>query len=147
MITIEENPPFLVFCPDPSHQNQGLCALCQQRKWVDPFVGLTAKICVISHWIDNDPVNRDRDPEALSWHRVTKVCEEAGEVWAEWLRFVGGNPRKEPSTSPEAVIKELLDVAVSALCGVEHLIGHTGKSVQMMDEKLDFVVNRAGLGE
>jgi hypothetical protein len=103
------------------------------------------RVAAISDWIDTADCNRDRDAEALGWHRVAKVAEEAGEAISEWLLFTGGNPRKEPGRTMAPVIEELLDVAVAALGAVEHLTGNRGVSMDLLFQKIDIVKDRAGL--
>lgn len=103
------------------------------------------KIADISRWVDEAECNRYRDPEALGWHRVSKVAEKSGEAISEWLLFTGGNPRKERGHSTGPVIEELLDTAIAALGAVEHLIGNTGYSVDLLAKKIDVVYVRAGL--
>lgn len=46
--------------------------------------------------------------------QVVKVAEEAGELAAAWLGYVGANPRKPPQPL-DAVRLEALHVAVAAL--------------------------------
>lgn len=103
------------------------------------------KIAAISRWVDEAPCNRDRDVEALGWHRVAKVAEEAGEAISEWLLHTGGNPRKEPAAGVGAVIEELLDAASAALAAVEHLTGNQGNAMILLGAKVDAVHVRAGL--
>lgn len=103
------------------------------------------KIAAISRWVDEAPCNRDRDVEALGWHRVAKASEEAGEAISAWLVYTGGNPRKEPAAGVGAVIEELLDTAVAALGAVEHLTGNQGNAMIFLASKVDAVHVRAGL--
>ncbi len=100
------------------------------------------KVSGISQWVDTSPANAARDPEALGWHRVTKVAEEAGEVVSAWLLYTGGNPRKEVGPLND-VIEELLDTAIAALGGVEHLTGNSGVALGLMFDKIDRVHERA----
>lgn len=107
---------------------------------------LTEKITALSRWVDEADVNASRDPEALPWHRVAKVAEEAGEVIDAMIRHTGGNPRKQFAVGDTApVIKELLDTALAALGAVEHLTGNTGDSENLFRHHVDFVFARAGL--
>lgn len=101
-----------------------------------------AKIAAISAWVDR--FNGHRDPEALTWSRVTKVTQEAGEAVEAWELYVGGNPRKPAGTLGD-VVGELLDAALAALGAVEHLTGNHGLSLVMLAEKVDAVHARAGL--
>ena len=84
-------------------------------------------------------------PETVLWRRVTKVCEESGEVWQALAGMVGENPRKGVTHSQEDLIGELLDVALAALGAVEHLVGDDGSSAARLDAKADTVLGRLGL--
>lgn len=101
------------------------------------------QLAQLSTMVDESPANAARDPEALSWHRVTKVCEEAGEALGEWLLFTGGNPRKPASSGDTKVVEELLDCAVAALGGIEHLRGNRGVALSLLVDKIDRVHRRA----
>jgi hypothetical protein len=75
----------------------------------------------LSRWIDDSPANLVRDPEALTWLRLAKIGEEFGEVIEAYIGVLGANPRKGITHDMDAVRKELLDMAVTALCAYEHL--------------------------
>jgi NTP pyrophosphatase (non-canonical NTP hydrolase) len=100
----------------------------------------------LSAWIDNAPPNADRNAEALTWHRVMKVAEEVGEVTEAMIGWTGGNPRKGRTQDRGDVVKELLDVAVSALAAVEHLTGNRGFSLALLEGHVTFLLQRAELG-
>jgi NTP pyrophosphatase (non-canonical NTP hydrolase) len=100
----------------------------------------------LSKWIDEHPGNAARDPEARSWGRLAKVQEEAGEVVAAFIGYTGQNPRKGVTHTLDDVVKELLDVAITALGAVEHVTGHTGpSSLQLLDDAILRVARRAGV--
>ena len=101
----------------------------------------------LSRWIDNHPANANRDPEALTWGRLAKVAEESGEVISAWIGATGQNPRKGITGSREAVRRELLDVATTALAAVEHLDGHAGRSLDALAEHVLSVAARARLAD
>lgn len=104
---------------------------------------VSQQLVEISQWVDNSPANKDRDPEALTWHRVTKPAEEAGEAIDEMIKFTGGNPRKEKTINDSALVEELLDTALAALGGIEHLRGHTGTALNLLEDKIARVHLRA----
>lgn len=108
---------------------------------------LSAELVALSKLVDHSPANRDRDPEALSWHRVTKASEEAGEATRKWLGVVGGNPRKGVYATVDDVAEELVDTAISALSAVEHLYGNVGVSMKMMADRLQLVTSRLQIPE
>jgi NTP pyrophosphatase (non-canonical NTP hydrolase) len=99
----------------------------------------------LSRWIDD--ANADRPPEALTWSRLAKITEEAGEVVAAYIGATGQNPRKGVTHTMDDVRRELLDVAVTALAAYEHLTDHEGTALQDLDAMIVATVRRAGLGE
>lgn len=102
-----------------------------------------ALLAALSTWIDDG--NQHRDPEAITWGRLAKVSEECGEVISAYIGATGQNPRKGVTHNLAHVRKELLDVAVTALCAVEHLDGNAGSSVVALEAHVAFLARRAGL--
>ena len=101
-------------------------------------------LVALSRWIDaGQPVTRD--PEALTWGRLSKITEEAGEVIAAFIGATGQNPRKGVTHTIADVGDELLDVAITALGAYEHLTQHQGLALPRLDDKIRAVVARAGL--
>ncbi|WP_406126906.1 methyltransferase domain-containing protein [Streptomyces sp. NBC_00989] len=90
-----------------------------------PVLGPTPRasdlVHAVSHWIDEHPANKARDPEARLWGRVTKTGEEVGEVIRALVAAFDHNPRKGQSGDMTQVQAELLDVAMTAMCAVAHL--------------------------
>jgi hypothetical protein len=60
-------------------------------------------------------------PLAQDWARITKVCEEAGEVWKEMSRFTGENYRKGRCGSEEELLGELADTVSAGICAIQHV--------------------------
>lgn len=104
-----------------------------------------ARLAALSTWVDSHPPNRDRDPEAQLWGRCAKVAEESGEVVQALIAATRQNPRKPQSGCVDDVVKELLDVAVTALGAVEHILGNDGGSLDMMFNHLAYLTDRVGL--
>lgn len=102
-----------------------------------------AALVALSQWIDAG--NAHRDPEAQLWGRVSKVTEEAGESIAALIGYTGQNPRKGVTHSRGDVIGELLDVAITALGAIEHIVGHDGLTLERLDVKIMAVAERAGV--
>lgn len=100
-------------------------------------------LVALSLWINEG--NAHRDPEARTWGRLAKITEESGEVIAAFIGATGQNPRKGVTCTVEAVLAELLDVAVTALGAYEHLDGHTGRALDALDRKIEAVATRAGV--
>lgn len=99
----------------------------------------------LSTWVDEHNHNAHRDPEAVLFSRVSKIAEEYGEVVTALIGMTGQNPRKGVTHARGDVVKELLDVAVAALATVEHLVGNDGSSVDLLEDHVRQVVQRAGV--
>jgi len=99
-------------------------------------------LVALSEWIDEG--NAHRDPEAVTWGRITKIGEEFGEVVAAYIGATGQNPRKGVTHDLGHVCDELLDVAVTALGAYEHLMG-SGDALEALDYKIVKVATRAGV--
>ncbi|EWS79853.1 hypothetical protein BF93_09250 [Brachybacterium phenoliresistens] len=100
-------------------------------------------IAELSAWIDRGSAHRD--PEAVTWARLAKITEEAGEVVAAYIGATGQNPRKGVTHAHADVEAELLDVAITALAALEHLRGHDARSIPLLEEKVAATLRRAGL--
>lgn len=93
----------------------------------------------LSRWVDEAPKNAARDPEARTWGRLAKVCEEAGEVIAAYIGATAQNPRKGRTHDMAAVEEELLDTALTALAAYEHV---TGNQKLALHDFFEFIVMR-----
>lgn len=102
-------------------------------------------LAALSVWIDSANYDQGWAPEAVTWGRLAKIAEEFGEVIAAHIGATGQNPRKGFTHTWTDVNKELLDVALTALCAWEHMNGANGKSLVALDAHIAFVLNRAGL--
>lgn len=100
-------------------------------------------LAALSDWIDTSPANAARDREAATWGRLAKITEEAGEVIAAFIGATEQNPRKGRTHDGTDVIKELLDVALTALCAVEHMTGNSGRSMGELSDHIRSVAGRA----
>lgn len=100
-------------------------------------------LVALSEWIDAG--NTHRDPEAITWGRLAKIAEEGGEVIEAFIGATGQNPRKGVTCAMDAVLEELLDVAVTALGAYEHIDAHRGRALGELDSKILRVAARAGI--
>jgi hypothetical protein len=96
----------------------------------------------LSQWVDE---NDHRDPEAVTWGRLAKVSEECGEVIEAFIGATGQNPRKGVTKTIDDVVKELLDVAVTALAAAEHMTGNDARSMGLFSDHLRWLIERAGI--
>lgn len=125
----------------------------------DPAQMLSA----LNRWIDASPANVGRPGDVVSVERIGKLQEEVGELARElmpyqlqissssgkameaMLALTGGNPRKPKTGDVLAVRHELLDVALTALCAVEHLDGGAGTAWDALVGHMAAVATRAGV--
>jgi NTP pyrophosphatase (non-canonical NTP hydrolase) len=101
------------------------------------------RLSALSAWIDG--AQGDRDAEAVTWGRLAKIAEETGEVIEAFVGATGQNPRKGVTHTLDDVLKELLDVAVTALAAAEHMTGNKGRSTEMLGEHVESLCKRAGI--
>jgi hypothetical protein len=102
-------------------------------------------LAALSRWVDDHPANAARSSESQLWGRTAKIAEENGEVIAAIIGATGQNPRKGVTHTMDDVVAELLDVAVTALAAVEHIVGNDGSSMRLLNEKIAEVAARAGV--
>lgn len=90
-------------------------------------------------------------PLAGHWARVTKVCEEAGEVWRALSKLTGENPRKGVCGTEDELLGELADTAMAAICGIQHLTKDTERTQAVLAEAVNKAAERvrkhAGTGD
>lgn len=109
-----------------------------------------ADIALLSEWIDQSYFD-DRDSGILPGselhvrRRVDKIMEEAGEVGQALGGWFGENPRKGFTHTRTDVLKELLDVAVTALGAYESMTGNRGESEDALREHIGAVLDRVGI--
>ena len=81
-------------------------------------------------------------PLAGHWARVTKVCEEAGEVWAALSKLTGENPRKGVCGTEDELLGELGDTAMAAMCAVQHLTKDTERTQAVLAAAINKAADR-----
>jgi hypothetical protein len=86
-------------------------------------------------------------PLAQDWVRVTKVCEEAGEVWKEQSRRTGENFRKGCCGSDEELLAELADTVSAGLCAIQHVTKDKARTWDVVAAALLKVQGRMGVCE
>lgn len=107
----------------------------------DPGTTISEELVFVSRWVDEH--NAHRDPEAQLWSRVTKASEEAAEAQGALRSMLGENPRKPATGTTDDLVAELLDTAVAALGAVEHVTGHRGDALVLLEAKIRSVADRA----
>ena len=76
-------------------------------------------------------------PLAHRWARVTKVCEEAGEVWQALSMATGENPRKGVCATEDDLLGELGDTVSAAMCAIQHITKDTGRTWAVVSAALE----------
>lgn len=114
----------------------------------DHFEMYWARVSVmtLSKWIDESANNIDQPYGTVLLNRtVVKIAEELGEVADALIGWQGQNPRKGIYASKDDVTKELLDVALTALCAVEFMTDNNGKAMGKLFDHIKANRARAGI--
>jgi NTP pyrophosphatase (non-canonical NTP hydrolase) len=85
-----------------------------------------------------------KQPLAGHWARITKVCEEAGEVWKALSRLTGENPRKGRCGTEEELLEELGDTASAAWCAIQHITKDEARTAWVIVAALEKAHRRVG---
>lgn len=95
----------------------------------------------ITAWLDkaNEPSEHEDSM------RVLKLVEEAGEAAAAYIGMVGQNPRKGVTHSLDDLIAELADVAIAALCAIQHFTQDIDDTRVALTGKLARIIERADI--
>ena len=113
------------------------------RYGVDRYMEMDRRIKVLSDWLDS--ANAHRDPEARTWGRLAKLAEESGEVVEAYIGFTGQNPRKGNTHLLGDVLKELMDVALTALQAYHHLTQGNVSTMAELEAHMLYQLQRVGL--
>jgi NTP pyrophosphatase (non-canonical NTP hydrolase) len=105
-----------------------------------PARDLFAHVADITAWLDaSNPAGPHEDAM-----RVLKLTEEAGEAAAAYIGMVGQNPRKGATHSLDDLLGELADVALTALCAIQHFTQSETATRALVDLRAAYVASRAG---
>jgi NTP pyrophosphatase (non-canonical NTP hydrolase) len=97
----------------------------------------------ITNWIDDS--NAGMSGEADDGMRLLKLVEEAGEVAEAYIGMMGQNPRKGVTHDMHDVQLELADVAITALCAIQHFTKDIVQTKFVVYEKLTKIKDRSGI--
>jgi len=102
---------------------------------------LFADIADITAWLDNsNPTGPHEDAM-----RVLKLLEEAGEAAAALIGVQGQNPRKGVTHTQDDLLNELADVAITALCAMQHFTQDEAVTRAHLASKVDGIIKRSGI--
>lgn len=77
--------------------------------------------------------------------RVLKLQEEAGEAAAAYIGMTGQNPRKGVTHTQTDLLNELADVAVTALCAMQHFTQNATVTRGMLASKVAGIIARSDI--
>lgn len=77
--------------------------------------------------------------------RVLKLVEEAGEAAAAYIGMVGQNPRKGVTHSLDDLLGELADVALTALCAIQHFTRDDTTTRAVLAGKVQRIIMRSAI--
>jgi len=104
-------------------------------------VDLYEGVRLITAWLDG--ANQPSQVEDAM--RVVKLMEEAGEAAQAYIGMMGQNPRKGVTHTPMEFYNELIDVAVTALCALQHFTRSDRVTRLYVEARVRATVRRAGL--
>lgn len=103
----------------------------------DPF----ADVAAITAWLDtSNPAGPHEDSM-----RVLKLVEESGEAAAAYIGMVGQNPRKGVTHTQTDLLNELADVALTALCAMQHFTQSTAATRGVLASKVAGIMARSDI--
>lgn len=98
-------------------------------------------VAAITAWLDaSNPASPHEDGM-----RVLKLAEESGEAAAAYIGMVGQNPRKGVTHTLGDLLGELADVALTALCAIQHFTQDHAATREIVNAKAAGVAARAAL--
>jgi NTP pyrophosphatase (non-canonical NTP hydrolase) len=102
---------------------------------------LFADVGAITAWLDtSNPASPHEDSM-----RVLKLVEEAGEAAAAYIGMVGQNPRKGVTHTMDDLLNELADVALTALCAMQHFTQDTAVTRGVLASKVAAIMARSDI--
>ena len=102
---------------------------------------LFGDVADITAWLDeSNPESAHEDAM-----RVLKLTEEAGEAAAAYIGMVGQNPRKGVTHTRDDLLKELADVAITALCAMQHFTQNEAVTRAYLAAKVQQIIKRSGI--
>lgn len=99
---------------------------------------------LVDAWLDSAANPQyQAQPLAQDWARITKPCEEAGEVWKAHSRLTGENPRKGACGTQAELLEELGDTVSAAMCAIQHVTKDPWRTWLIVCAALDKARQRA----
>ena len=105
------------------------------------FWDLFPDIADITAWLDESNPSGPHEDSM----RVLKLVEEAGEAAAAYIGMVGQNPRKGVTHTQHDLLNELADVAITALCTMQHFTQDEAVTRACMASKVGLIMARSNI--
>lgn len=102
---------------------------------------LFADVRDITAWLDESNAGIPGD-DAM---RVLKLTEESGEAAAAFIGMTGQNPRKGVTHTKDDLLRELADVAVTALCAMQHFTQSEAVTRAYLAAKVQHIIARSDI--
>lgn len=102
---------------------------------------LFADIADITAWLDT---SNETSPHEDAM-RVMKIGEEFGEAVEAYIGMTGQNPRKGVTHTQTDLLNELADVAVTALCAMQHFTQNATVTRGMLAAKVSAIIARSDI--
>jgi NTP pyrophosphatase (non-canonical NTP hydrolase) len=102
---------------------------------------LFADVASITAWLDDSNLPGPHEDSM----RVLKLVEEAGEAAAAYIGMVGQNPRKGVTHTQTDLLNELADVALTALCAMQHFTQNTAITRGVLASKVAAIIARSDI--
>lgn len=133
--------------PGHIHDDDGTVEGCPGCFWEPDLSWILGVIeRVDAHLDEAAPWQYRENLMANRWRRVTKVCEESGEVWRALSAWDGENPRRGVSGTREDVQDELADTACAALLAIQSITKDTGQTLEVFTAALAKALSRVPAG-
>lgn len=91
-------------------------------------------------WLDKS--NKHMFPDVDTACRIIKLAEEVGEVSGAYIGMTGQNPRKGTTHTLDDVLDELADVAVTAICAIQHFTKNRNRTEYIVSTKMALLEQR-----
>ena len=100
----------------------------------------------LDQYLDKEVVSLYQEqPLAQDWARLSKIAEELGEALQAFIGITGQNPRKGVYGSLDDVDNELVDTALTAILALQHFTKDIKVTEQIINERMDYRKQKAGL--
>jgi len=98
------------------------------------------QIAQANAWLDESNAGMQSEVDDIC--RILKIAEEGGEAAQAYIGWIGQNPRKGKTHTREEVLDELADVAITAICAIQHFTLSASRTEGIVRRKMDKITKR-----